>query len=97
VRCDRVVDQASPIRTEGDVTIVPVYEEVLVKQLVLKEELRITRRSTIERADSGAVVLRREHIDITRTPTAKPNEPDSSITGRAGSKDTQPNSRERKL
>ncbi len=42
------VDRAPEIRTEGDVTIVPVLEEVLVveKRLVLKEELHIRRRVT---------------------------------------------------
>lgn len=44
----REVDRAPEIRTEGDVTIVPVLEEVLVveKRLVLKEELHIRRRVT---------------------------------------------------
>ena len=38
-------------RTEGDVTIVPILEEVLVveKRLLLKEELRITRHRHDER------------------------------------------------
>lgn len=66
IPCDRVVSQASPIRTEGDVTIVPVYEEVLVKQLVLREELRIARRITVERRDSGPVVLRSEQVRVER-------------------------------
>jgi uncharacterized protein (TIGR02271 family) len=78
VRCDRVVDQASPIRTEGDVTIVPVYEEVLIKQLVLREELRITRRSTIKQCDSGPVVLRSEQVKVRRTPIADRKGPGSS-------------------
>lgn len=41
---------APEIRTEGDVTIVPVLEEVLVveKRLVLKEELHIRRRVAAE-------------------------------------------------
>ncbi len=46
----REVEQAPEIRTEGDITIVPVLEEVLVveKRLVLKEELHIKRRLTTE-------------------------------------------------
>jgi stress response protein YsnF len=42
----RIVETAPEIRTEGDVTILPVVEEVLVveKRLVLKEELHIRRR-----------------------------------------------------
>lgn len=75
VSLNRVVEQAAPIRHEGDVTIVPVYEEVLVKQLVLKEELRITRRSSTEPRASERVLLRREEIEITRTPIAQTQEP----------------------
>ena len=50
VPIDKVVDTAPVIRTEGDLTIVPVLEEVLVvtKQLVLKEELHIRRRVETE-------------------------------------------------
>ncbi|ANY85022.1 hypothetical protein BB934_43180 (plasmid) [Microvirga ossetica] len=50
VPIDKVVDMAPEIRTEGDLTIVPVLEEVLVvtKQLVLKEELHIRRRVETE-------------------------------------------------
>lgn len=46
VEVNRQVEAASPPRQEGDVTIVPVYEEVLVveKRLMLKEEIRIARR-----------------------------------------------------
>jgi stress response protein YsnF len=42
----RMVETAPEIRTESDVTILPVVEEVLVveKRLVLKEELHIRRR-----------------------------------------------------
>lgn len=69
VSVNRVVEQVSPIRQEGDVTIVPVYEEVMVKQLVLKEELRITRRSTEEQRPQP-VSLRREEVEVTRTPIA---------------------------
>jgi uncharacterized protein (TIGR02271 family) len=41
----REVDVAPDVRTEGDVTILPVLEEVLIveKRLVLKEELHIRR------------------------------------------------------
>jgi stress response protein YsnF len=50
VPIDRVVEVAPAVRTENDVVIVPVLEEVLVvqKQLVLKEELHIRRRVEIE-------------------------------------------------
>jgi uncharacterized protein (TIGR02271 family) len=43
---DRVVEEAIPIRYEGETMIVSLLEEVPVieKRLVLKEELRITKR-----------------------------------------------------
>ncbi|MBA3596928.1 MAG: YsnF/AvaK domain-containing protein [Methylibium sp.] len=70
VPVNRAVDAPVPVRHEGDVTIVPVFEEVLVlsKQLVLKEELHISRRRT-EVRDPQEVVLRSERVEITRTPT----------------------------
>lgn len=72
VSVNRVVEQAAPTRHEGDVTIVPVYEEVLVvtKQLVLKEELRIRRRSSVQPAQPQSFKLRREEVAITRSPAA---------------------------
>ncbi|MBA3623185.1 MAG: YsnF/AvaK domain-containing protein [Methylibium sp.] len=73
VSINRVVEQTSPPRHEGDVTIVPVYEEVLVvtRQLVLKEELRITRRSTVQASEPQRFSLRSEEMEITRTPVGK--------------------------
>ena len=54
-------------RTEGDVTIVPILEEVLVveKRLLLKEELRITRHRTTNVTDV-AVPLRKQRAEIER-------------------------------
>ncbi|MEZ0171107.1 YsnF/AvaK domain-containing protein [Microvirga sp. TS319] len=53
VPVDRMVDTVPGIRTEGDVTIVPVVEEVLVveKRLVLKEELHIRRQISTEEVE----------------------------------------------
>jgi len=53
VPIDRTLDpgETPPVpRTEGEVTIIPVLEEILVieKRLLLKEELRITQRTSIE-------------------------------------------------
>ena len=69
VSVNRVVDTIAPPRTEGDVIIVPVYEEVLVvaKQLVLKEELRITRRSSTQAGEPRSFTVRREEIEIARS------------------------------
>ncbi len=55
------------IRTEGDVTIVPVFEEVLVveKRLMLKEELHIRKRTTTETVDVP-VTLRQQSATVER-------------------------------
>ncbi|MEZ0167895.1 YsnF/AvaK domain-containing protein [Microvirga sp. TS319] len=67
VPVDKVVDTAPEIRTEGDVTIVPVLEEVLVvtKQLVLKEELHVRRRVESE-AVEVPVSLRKQRAIVER-------------------------------
>jgi uncharacterized protein (TIGR02271 family) len=72
VAVNRPVDQPVPVRYEGDTMIVPVFEETLVveKRLVLKEELRITRR----RAESHRprrTTLRREEVSVERIPPRK--------------------------
>lgn len=67
VPMDLIVDGPLPVRTEGDVTVIPVVEEVLVttKQLRLVEEVRITRvRST--NVHHQNVTLRAEDIDVER-------------------------------
>jgi stress response protein YsnF len=67
VPIDRMVETAPEIRTEGDVTIVSVVEEVLVveKRLVLKEELHIRRRVTTEAAEVP-VTLRKQRAIMER-------------------------------
>lgn len=64
----RMVEGEPPqARTEGDTTVVPVFEEVLVveKRLVLKEELHIRRRATVERVEVP-VKLRKQHAVVER-------------------------------
>ena len=50
VPINRPIDQAPAIRTEGDLTVVPVVEErlVITKQLFLVEELHIRHRTEQE-------------------------------------------------
>ncbi len=50
IAIDRVVDVAPQMRTEGDVTIIPVLQERIVveKQIVLVEEIHIRRRTSVE-------------------------------------------------
>jgi stress response protein YsnF len=67
VPIDRIVESAPEIRTEVDVTIVPVLEEVLVveKRLVLKEELHIRRRVETETVEFP-VTLRKQRAIVER-------------------------------
>jgi len=55
------------IRTEGDVTIFPVVEEVVViqKRLCLKEEVRITKRITSDFTET-AITVRKQRAVIER-------------------------------
>lgn len=63
----RVLQEPVGIRHEGDVTIVPVIEERLVtrKELVLVEEIRLTRRRELREANEE-VTLRRESAVVER-------------------------------
>ncbi len=67
VAINRPVDAPTPTRQEGDITIIPVFAEVLVvtKQLMLKEEIRITRKQT-SRQHKDVVELRSEEVRIER-------------------------------
>jgi stress response protein YsnF len=74
VPIDRVVETAPEIRIDGDVTIVPVLEEVLVlkKRLVLKEELHIRRRVETE-AVEVPVTLRKQRAVVERESQGSPS------------------------
>lgn len=67
VKVGRVVQEAPGVRQEGDVTVVPLVEEraVVVKQLVLVEELRLTRRREVRTATAEAT-LRKEQVAVER-------------------------------
>jgi uncharacterized protein (TIGR02271 family) len=58
-------------RVEGDTTIIPVVEEVLYteKRLILKEELRITRRRTTQHFHD-TVTLRHQEAVVSRIQSA---------------------------
>ena len=66
---NRVIDAVPEVRQEGDTTIYPLIEErlILTKELILKEELRVTKRDT-EWRDTQVVTLRREHMTVERRP-----------------------------
>ena len=68
VTLNQPVTGARPhMRQEGDVTIVPVFEEVLVveKRLMLKEELYIRKRATSETV-AVPVTLRHQTATVER-------------------------------
>jgi len=69
VAVDRIValEEAPTTRHEGDTTIVPILEEVLVveRRVRIKEELHITRIRR-EETHQEAVVLKAEQVSIER-------------------------------
>lgn len=65
-------DAAAPaVRYEGDTLVVPVVREVVVKRLLLVEELRVTKHQ-IETQQQQHVTLRHEQIAVTRIPSETP-------------------------
>ena len=70
----RTIDVVPPISHEGDITIIPVVEEMVVveRRLVLKEEIRVRRVSTKEQHQE-TVVLRQQEAVITREDPDSPS------------------------
>ena len=67
----RWIDAPPDVRREGDTTVYPVVEEVLVaeKRLRLVEEVRVTRRQETRRVQER-VGLRREEVVVEREAAA---------------------------
>ena len=67
----RWIDAPAEVRREGDTTVYPVVEEVLVaeKRLRLVEEVRVTRRQETRRVQER-VELRREEVVVERDAAA---------------------------
>ncbi len=63
----RQIDAPPLVRTEGDVTIIPIVEEILVveKRLMLKEEVHIRKTVATERVEEP-VSLRRQRAIVER-------------------------------
>jgi uncharacterized protein (TIGR02271 family) len=57
--------EAPAPRQEGDTLVIPVVEEevVVMKRLILREEVRVTKRR-VSRQEEVSDVVRREHINI---------------------------------
>jgi stress response protein YsnF len=65
VAVGREIETAPAVRTEGDLTVIPVVEEIVIveKRLVLKEEIHLRR--TVTREDVAVPVqLRKQHAVI---------------------------------
>ena len=67
VAVGRYVDAVPPVRTEGDVTIMPVVEEevVVTRRLLLREEVHL-RRIRAEERHVETIALREQHVVVTR-------------------------------
>ena len=70
VAIGKPIDAIPAVRQDGDTTIIPVVEEVLVveRRLVLKEEIHIHRVRTTEQHQER-VTLRRQEAVVTRLPS----------------------------
>lgn len=69
VPVNRVLDAPAEIRIEDGVTIIPVMEERLKieKQLILREEIRISKKRTSVR-DPRLASLTKDRVDMTSEP-----------------------------
>ncbi|HEX6154536.1 MAG TPA: DUF2382 domain-containing protein [Burkholderiales bacterium] len=68
VTINREVTAPEPPREEGDVLVIPVYEEVVTvhRKWILKEEVRLRRRE-VQTRHREEVVLREEQALVERT------------------------------
>jgi len=65
VLVNQVVRAAEAPREEGNKLVIPVYEERLIKQLALLEEIHVTRQRAAF-AHSKGTSLRREKVIVER-------------------------------
>jgi len=81
VAIGRPIDEVVSSRQEGDTLIIPVLEEMLVveRRLVLKEEVRITKRRT-EDTERASVIVREEHVEIEQIPGSAQADTDRTTT-----------------
>jgi stress response protein YsnF len=82
----QLVDEVPGIREEGDTTVIPVVEEVLIveRRLFLKEEVRVRRVKTMTRHQQ-TVTLREQDAVITHAKEAATDHlpPKGEDTGQA--------------
>ena len=77
VPMDRWIDHPVSVRQEGDTTIIPIVEEVVVleKRLKLVEEVHVTKKQ-ITRHEPQNVTLRRQTVVVERLPGPDGDKPD---------------------
>ncbi len=61
------VDDLPVTRYEGDTMIIPVLKEVVVKRILLVEEIRITKK-TVQTNEQQSVTLKAQEVTISRVP-----------------------------
>jgi stress response protein YsnF len=73
---EREIDAAPPIRTEGDVTIIPVVEEILVveKRLMLREEIHVRQTATTQSVEVPVTLRKQEAVIDRQDVTTNANE-----------------------
>lgn len=79
VPVNKIVENAPEARREGDAFVIPLFEEVLVveKRLLLREEVRITRKRAITHSPQR-VSLRKEQVRVERQPIEQTGQDDQS-------------------
>jgi uncharacterized protein (TIGR02271 family) len=69
----KIVDAPPPVRQEGDTTIIPVVQEVLIieKRYEIVEEVHVIKRKE-EVPFTQQVSLLKEHVEVERIPIDQP-------------------------
>jgi hypothetical protein len=85
VPVNRIVKEPPPVREEGDTTIIPVLEEVVVveKGLAVREEIHITRRRESRRHEQR-VQVRSERAEIERVDDGSSKSKQRTNSGQRG-------------
>ena len=81
VPVNKVVEAPESVRYEGDMLVIPVYEEVLVveKRLLLKEEIHVHKTASEER-HTERVPLREEQVSVSRADNSLASPPSTQMT-----------------
>jgi stress response protein YsnF len=86
----RFVDEEPVPRVEGDVVVVPLVDEVLVKRLFLREEIRIRRIRSTEQSAPQVATLRLDEAFVEREVLDADVEPRRDRGGGPGERSARP-------